>query len=44
MGKVLDGGAASPLSAKKLINFEETARKTEEFYREILSSFFDTAY
>ena len=36
--KVLNGGAASPLSAEKLTTFEETARGTEEFYREILSN------
>ena len=34
--KVLDGGAASPLSAKGMTSFEETARRTEAFYREIL--------
>lgn len=43
MEKVLEGGAASPLSAEGLPTFEETARKTEEFYRDILSSQFDTA-
>ena len=36
MEKVLDGGAASPLRAEGLPTFEETARKTEEFYKEIL--------
>ena len=34
--KVLDGEAASPLSSEGLTTFEETARKTEEFYREFL--------
>ena len=34
--KVLDGDAASPLSAEGLTTFEETVRRTEEFYREIL--------
>ena len=35
--KILDGGAASPLSADKLATFEETVQRTEEFYREVLS-------
>lgn len=35
--KVLDGGAASPLLAERLTTFEETVRKTEEFYRDVLS-------
>ena len=35
---VLEDGAASPLSAEKLPTFEETARKTEEFYKEILAN------
>jgi glycosyltransferase involved in cell wall biosynthesis len=34
--KVLDGEAASPLSSEGLTTFEETARRTEEFYREVL--------
>ena len=33
---VLEGKAASPLSAESLTTFEETARRTEEFYREVL--------
>lgn len=33
---VLGGRSASPLSAEKLTTFEETVRKTEEFYREVL--------
>ena len=36
--KVLNGGAASPLTAEGLTTFEETARRTEEFYREILAN------
>ena len=36
IAQVLDGGAASPLSAKRLTTFEETARRTEVFYREVL--------
>ncbi len=36
METVLDGGAASPLSAAGLTMFEETVRRTEEFYREVL--------
>ena len=36
IAQVLDGGAASPLSAKGLITFKETARRTEAFYREVL--------
>ena len=36
--KVLNGGAASPLSADRLIMFEETAQRTENFYREILNA------
>lgn len=34
--KVLDGEAASPLSAEGLTTFEETVRRTEAFYREVL--------
>lgn len=34
--KVLDGETASPLSSEGLTTFEETARRTEEFYREVL--------
>lgn len=34
---VLEGKPASPLSVKKLITFEETAKRTENFYREILN-------
>ena len=33
---VLEGGAASPLRADRLTTFEETAQKTEDFYRKIL--------
>lgn len=36
--KVLDGGAASPLSAKALTTFEETVSRTEAFYREVLGN------
>ncbi|MBQ9419729.1 MAG: glycosyltransferase family 4 protein [Synergistaceae bacterium] len=31
--KVIEGGAASPLSMKKLTSFHETAQKVEEFYK-----------
>ena len=34
---VLDGGAASPLRADRLTSFEETAQRTEDFYRKILA-------
>lgn len=34
--KVIEGGAASPLSAEKLISFEENARRVEEFYNAVL--------
>ncbi len=34
--KVLDGEAASPLSSEGITAFEETVRRTEEFYREVL--------
>ncbi len=34
--KVLEGGESSPLCAERLTTFEETAAKTEEFYRHIL--------
>ncbi|MBQ7219944.1 MAG: glycosyltransferase family 4 protein [Synergistaceae bacterium] len=34
--RVLEGGEASPLSVEKLTLFEETAARTEEFYRAIL--------
>ncbi len=33
---VLEGKAASPLCADRLTTFEETAAKTEEFYRKVL--------
>ena len=33
---VLEGKAASPLRADRLTTFEETAAKTEEFYRKVL--------
>jgi glycosyltransferase involved in cell wall biosynthesis len=36
--RVINGGSASPLSADKLIMFEETAQRTEDFYRKILDS------
>ena len=39
--KVLDGETASPLSAEKLIPFEETVRRTETFYREVLENVTD---
>lgn len=39
--KILGGGAASPLSAEGLTTFEETVRRTEEFYREVLSNISD---
>ena len=39
--KVLGGGAASPLSAEGLTTFGETVRRTEEFYREVLSNISD---
>ncbi|MBR4909256.1 MAG: glycosyltransferase family 4 protein [Acidaminococcaceae bacterium] len=42
--KVLEGKGASPLSAEGLPTFEETARKTEEFYRVILSNVSETAH
>lgn len=35
--RVIDGGKASPLSAEKLTKFSETASKTEEFYRRVIS-------
>ena len=35
---VLEGGAASPLRADRLTTFEETAHKTEDFYRKILEA------
>jgi glycosyltransferase involved in cell wall biosynthesis len=35
--RVLEGGAASPLCADRLTSFEETADRTEEFYREVLN-------
>ena len=35
---VLEGGAASPLRADRLTTFEETAQKTEDFYRKILEA------
>ncbi len=41
---VLKGEGASPLSAEGLPTFEETARKTEEFYRVILSNVSETAH
>ena len=34
--RVLEGGAASPLCADGLTTFEETAQRTEDFYRQIL--------
>ena len=34
--RVIEGGAASPLSVEKLTSFKETADKTEEFYRKIV--------
>ncbi|MBR6900585.1 MAG: glycosyltransferase [Synergistaceae bacterium] len=34
--KVIEGGPASPLSAKKLISFKENARRVEEFYNLII--------
>ncbi len=34
---VLEGGAASPLRADRLTTFEETAQRTEDFYREVLA-------
>ena len=34
--RVLEGGESSRLSAEGLTTFEETAAKTEEFYRAIL--------
>ena len=43
INKVLDGGGASPLSKEGLPAFEETARKTEAFYKEIISSASNTA-
>ena len=36
--RVINGGSASPFSADKLIMFEETAQRTEDFYRKILNS------
>lgn len=42
--KVLDGEPASPLLAGRLPTFEETARGTEGFYKEVLSNIFDTAH
>ena len=39
--KVLDGEAASPLSAERLTTFEETVRRTEVFYREVLENVTD---
>ena len=41
--KILDGEAASPLLAEKLSTFEETARKTEEFYGEVLAGVLSNA-
>jgi len=38
MAKVLDGGAASPFSAERLITFEETVNRVEAFYREVLEN------
>ena len=35
--KILEGGEASPLSKNGLPSFAETTRKTEAFYREVLS-------
>lgn len=35
---VLEGRAASPLRAERLTAFEETAQKTEDFYRKILEA------
>ncbi len=35
---VLEGGAASPLCAERLTTFEETAQRTEDFYRKILEA------
>ena len=35
--RVLEGGAASPLRADRLTTFEETAQRTEDFYREVLA-------
>lgn len=35
---VLEGRAASPLRAERLTTFEETAQKTEDFYRKILEA------
>ena len=35
---VLEGGAASPLRAERLTTFEETAQRTEDFYRKILEA------
>ena len=34
--RVLNGETASPLSAERLTTFEETVRRTEAFYREVL--------
>ena len=35
--KVIEGGAASPLSVERLTSFEETARSVEEFYKKVRS-------
>ncbi len=34
---VIEGKPASPLSSEKLITFEETAKRVEDFYRSVLS-------
>ena len=36
--RVLEGKPASPLRAERLTTFEETAQRTEEFYRAILEA------
>ncbi len=38
INKVLDGETASPLSAEKLITFEETVNRVDAFYREVLNN------
>ncbi len=38
IGRVLDGGPASPFSAETLPAFEDTVRGTEEFYKRILEA------
>ena len=42
--KVLDGETASPLTGEKLTTFEETVRKTEAFYREVLGNVTDITH